>query len=172
MGLLFQPRGQGERPLNGAAIPRREVPSERGLVFVSALEAVVLGDASRFADLFTSDVRFCGPHVVVESLAAVQRALGSPEDSLTEVQVVVLALDALDDKVFGEWRLDAQFTRPVLFDDRLLIEPTGGGVRLRGASVAEFRGSRICAFRHYFDDSELLADVPGMPSHLRWTPDD
>ena len=55
------------------------------------------------------------------------------------------------------------FTRPVLFDDRLLIEPTGGAVRLPGASVAEFREHRIRAFRHYFDDSELLAGAPGTP---------
>jgi hypothetical protein len=108
------------------------------------------------------------PHLVVESLAAVQRALGSPEDSLTDVDTVVLAMDTVDDKVIAEWRLEAMFTRPVLNDDRLLIEPTGGEVRLPGVSVAEFREHRIRAFRHYFDDSELLAGVPGTPSHLRW----
>ena len=60
------------------------------------------------------------------------------------------------------------FTRPVLYDDRLLIEPTGAAVRLLGSSVAEFSGHRIRACRHYFDDTELLADVPGAPSHLSW----
>ena len=59
----------------------------------------------------------------------------------------------------------------MLFDDRLLIEPTGGDVRLPGASVAEFREHRIRAFRHYFDDSELLAGVPGAPSHISWSLD-
>jgi hypothetical protein len=87
---------------------------------------------------------------------------------LTDVDIVLLALVAVDDKVIGEWRLEAMFTRPVLFNDRLLIEPTGDSVRLPGVSVAEFRDCRICAFRHYFDDSELLAGVPGTPSHLRW----
>ena len=87
---------------------------------------------------------------------------------MTDVGIVVLALDAIDDKVIGEWRLEAMFTRPVLYDDRLLIEPTGGAVRLPGVSVAEFHEHRIRAFRHYFDDSELFADVPGAPSHLRW----
>ena len=83
----------------------------------------------------------------------------------------MLALDAVDDKVFAEWRLEGTFAGPVLFDDRLLIEPTGGDVRLPGASVAEFHGHRIRAFRHYFDDTELLAQVPGVPSHLRWRGD-
>ncbi len=98
--------------------------------------------------------------------------MGSPEDSLSDVVLVVVALDDVDDdKVIGEWRLEAMFTRPVLYDDRLLIEPTGGPVRLPGVSVAEFRDHRIQAFRHYFDDSELLAAIPGTPSHLRWSLD-
>jgi SnoaL-like domain len=121
--------------------------------------------------VFTDDVVLASPHLVVESLAALQHAVGSPEDSLTDVDIVVLAMDAIDDKVIAEWRLEGLFTRPVLYDDRLLIEPTGDTLRLPGASVAEFRAHRIRAFRHYFDDSELLSGVPGTPTHLRWLPD-
>ena len=171
MGLLFQPRWCGDRPRHGALESPSDVPFDRGLLCLAALEAVVLGDASRFAELFTDDVEFCSPHLMLESLADVQQALGVPEDSLSDVEIVVLALDAIDDKVIAEWRLEATFTRPVLFNDRLLIEPTGDCVRLPGASVAEFRGRRIAAFRHYFDDSELMAGVPGTPSHLRWRVD-
>jgi hypothetical protein len=144
------------------------VPFDHAVVFLAALEAVVLGDGSRFGDLFTDDVVVSSPHLLVQSLPAVHHTLGSPEDSLTDVQIAVLALDAVGDKVFAEWRLEAMFTRPVLFDDRLLVEPTGGCVHLPGASVAEFRNHRIFAFRHYFDDSELLTGVPGTSSHLRW----
>lgn len=169
MGLLFQPRWSAERPRHGAPSPRRDVPFDRGVVFLGALEAVVLGDGSHFAELFTDDIEFSSPHLVVESLQALQHALGSPEDSLSDIQIFVTAMDEVEDKVIAEWRLEALFTRPVLFDDRLLIEPTGDVVRLPGASVAEFHEHRIRAFRHYFDDSELLTGVPGTPSHLRWT---
>ena len=168
MGLLFQPRWSADRPRHCTPPPHGDVPFDRGVVFLPALEAVVLGDASRFSELFTEDVMFSSPHLVLESLDVVQHALGAPEDSLTDVQIVVLALDSVEDKVIAEWRIDAMFTRPVLFDDRLLIEPTGDEVHLPGASVAEFHEHRICAFRHYFDDSELLAGVPGTPTHLRW----
>lgn len=168
MGLLFQPRWSGHPPAGEDVGRRGEKPSDRGWVYVTALEAVVLGDGSVFADLFTEDIVFSSPHLMVESLQSVQRAVGSPDDSLSDVEVILRSLDAIGDKVIGEWRLDARFTRPVLYDDRLLIEPTGGAVRLSGASVAEFRGPRIRAFRHYFDDSELLAGVPGTPTHLRW----
>lgn len=171
MGLLFQPRWSADRPRHCAPPPHGDVPLDHGVVFLTALEAVVLGDASRFSELFTEDVVFSSPHLTVESLDAVQHALGAPEDSLTDVQIVVLALDSVEDKVIAEWRVDAMFTRPVLFDDRLLIEPTGDEVHLSGASVAEFDEHRIRVFRHYFDDSELLSGVPGMPSHLRWSGD-
>jgi ketosteroid isomerase-like protein len=172
VGLLFQPRWTADRPVQAEPPLRADVPPDRGVVFLAALEAVVLGDASRFAELFTEDVELSSPHLVVQSLPAVNQALGSPEDSLTDVAIVVLAMDAIGDKVIAEWRLEAMFTRPVLFDDRLLIEPTGDGVRLPGASVAEFRDRRIRAFRHYFDDSELFSGVPGTPTHLRWRFDD
>ena len=138
---------------------------------MAALEAVVLGDGSRFAELFTDDVVFCSPHLAVASLPAVQRALGSPEDSLSDVELVVVSLQVVDVRAIVEWRLDATFSRAVLWDERLLLEPTGCAVHLVGASFAEFRGDRIHSFRHYFDDSELLAGVPGAPHHLRWRSD-
>ena len=168
MGLLFQPRWSGERPRHATQPAGDDLPSDRGTVCLAALEAVVLGDASRFADLFTEDIVFTSPHLIAESLASVQRALGTPEDSLSDLDIVVLALDVVADKVIAEWRLEANFTRPVLYNDRLLIEPTGSTVRLPGVSVAEFHRHQIRAFRHYFDDSELLTGLPGTPTHLRW----
>jgi ketosteroid isomerase-like protein len=161
VGLFFQPR----RTATGAARvdPRvvADAPVDRPRVLVAALEAVVLGDASRFAELFSEDVEFTSPHLSLTSRGSLQRELGVPEDSLSDIRVVVLALDAIADKLIAEWRLEAMFTRPVLLDDRMLIEPTGRVASLSGVSIAEFRGRRIRAFRHYFDDSELLAGVPG-----------
>ena len=167
MGLLFQPRWCGQRPAPGGRA-RHDVPWGRQRVLLAALEALVLGDASRFGELFTDDVVVSGPHLGIESLGALRQALGWPEDSLTDIGIVALAVDTLKDKLLCEWRLEAMFTQPVLYDDRLLIEPTGTAVRLLGVSVAEFSGDRIRACRHYFDDTELLADVPGVLSHLRW----
>jgi limonene-1,2-epoxide hydrolase len=109
--------------------------------------------------------------MTLDSLGAVQQVLGSPEDALTDVEISVVAFDEVNTKVIAEWRLDAKFTGPVLFNDRLLIEPTGAAVRLVGVSVAEFRDQRIAAFRHYFDDSELLVGVPRTSTHLRWSSD-
>ena len=171
MGLLFQPRWALDTRRRHAGASSGTIPFDRSHVFLAALEAVVLGDASRFDEVFTDDVVFSSPHLVAESLSAVHRAVGTPEDSLTDVGIVVVALDSIGDKVVAEWRVEAMFTRPVLFDDRLLIEPTGSGVNLPGASFAEFREARIRVFRHYFDDSELLSGIAGLPTHLRWSAD-
>ncbi|MET0325932.1 MAG: nuclear transport factor 2 family protein [Ilumatobacteraceae bacterium] len=169
MGLLFQPRRMASETTPAPPPPGSAAELlDRTLVFAAALEAVLLGDASRFNDLFTDDVEFHSPHLGVTSLHAVQSAFGVPEDSLSDVDIVIVALDAIDAKVIAEWRLDATFSQALLFDDNLLIEPTGGRVQLRGASVAEFRDVRIAAFRHYFDDSQLLDDLPGVPDQLRW----
>jgi ketosteroid isomerase-like protein len=169
VGLLFQPRGTAGRPPRAVPVPGVDAPRDRPLVLAAALEAVMLGDASRFAELFCEDIEFKSPHLSLASLGSLQRELGVPEDSLSDIELVVVALDAVDDKLFAEWQLEAMFTRPVLLDDRTLIEPTGRPARLTGASVAEFRGRRIRAFRNYFDDSELLAEVPG-PVRRRFSP--
>lgn len=83
----------------------------------------------------------------------------------------MLGLDAVADKMIAEWQLDARFSGPLLFDDHLLIEPTGDTLHLRGVSIAEFSGSRIRCFRHYFDDTELFDGVAGTSAHLRWSRD-
>jgi ketosteroid isomerase-like protein len=170
MGLLFQPRRPVTDGMAEVATPSPDAPlQDRGLVFRAALEAVVLGDASRFLELFTDDVVFSCPHLTATSRAAMQAALGVPEISLTDVAIVLLSLDTVGDRLMAEWRLDATFRSALLFDDDVLIEPTGAGVELTGASVAEFRGPRICRFRHYFDDSELLDQIPGVSIHVCWS---
>ena len=66
-------------------------------------------------------------------------------------------------------RRAAGFGMTVLYWDRSPVAPDIE--RELGASFAEFRERRIHSFRHYFDDSELLAGIPGAPSHLRWRSD-
>ena len=51
-----------------------------------------------------------------------------------------------------------------------LAIPPARVVQLRGSSIAEFHDSRIAAFRHYFDDSEMLQRrARRVPAHLRWS---
>jgi hypothetical protein len=143
--------------------------ADRRLVFRAALEGAVLGDVTRFHHYLTDDVQFTSPHLTVTSRAAAERAFGVPEVALSDVQLTITSLDEVGDKLSAEWQLHATFSGALMFDDDLLIEPTGGLVHLRGSSVADFRGSRIASFRHYFDDSEMLRDIPRVPDHVRWS---
>jgi predicted ester cyclase len=57
----------------------------------------------------------------------------------------------------------ADHTGPLFIDDDVVIEPTGRRLHLSGATVAEFDGDRICAFRSYFDDLALVEQALGEP---------
>ena len=133
VGLLFQPRRRPANTRAVEAVPDVDVPGDRRHVFQLALEATMLGDTSRFADYFTDDLRLTSPHVEVTTRDAAQRAFGGGDDALSCMAIVVHAIDVVRDTAYAEWRLDAKFSAPLLFDDDLLIEPTGGAVRLRGS---------------------------------------
>ena len=75
---------------------------------------------------------------------------------------VVISFDAIyvvGDHAIAEWRVAAEHTGPLVISDDVAIEPTGRHVELAGASFAEFRGDRICAFRSYFDDAALVEQL-------------
>jgi hypothetical protein len=53
----------------------------------------MLGDASRFPDLFTDDVAFSSPHLLAESLESVPRHLRPPPMDAGHVSVGADVLD-------------------------------------------------------------------------------
>ena len=50
-----------------------------------------------------------------------------------------------------------------MIDDDVAIEPSGLRFTLHGVTVAEFDGNRICRFRQYWDEAELLAQIGLLP---------
>jgi ketosteroid isomerase-like protein len=119
------------------------------------LQAAVTGDGEAMADLVTADVTAWSPNLFVTSrdelLAALQR-----DDTFSAIEIRVQALDQVGDKAIAEWHVAVDHTGPLAIDDDLVIEPTGRRLHLSGATIAEFDGDRICAFRSYFDDLALV----------------
>jgi ketosteroid isomerase-like protein len=119
------------------------------------LQAAVTGDGEAMADLVTADVTAWSPNVFVTSrdelLAALQR-----DDTFSAIEIRVQALDQVGDKAIAEWHVAVDHTGPLAIDDDLVIEPTGRRLHVSGATIAEFDGDRICAFRSYFDDLALV----------------
>ena len=48
---------------------------------------------------------------------------------------------------------------PLTLMDGLVVEPTGLAVTINGATVAEFKGDRICSFRQYWDEYSVLEQL-------------
>ena len=120
------------------------------------LRATVTGDGDAMADLVTADVTGWSPNLFVTSRDELLEALVRRDDTLSGIKIQVQALDQVGDKAIAEWHVAADHTGPLTVDDDLVIEPTGRRLHVSGATVAEFDGDRVCAFRSYFDDLALV----------------
>jgi hypothetical protein len=49
---------------------------------------------------------------------------------------------------------------PLPLDGDAVLDPTGLRVTLHGVTVAEFDGARIASFRQYWNEAELLDQLP------------
>jgi len=123
------------------------------------LDAAVTGDADSMADLVTADVTVWSPNLFVTSRDDLLAELERREDTFSGIEIRVQGLDQVGDKAIAEWHMAANHTGTLVVDDGLVIEPTGRRLHLSGATVAEFDGDRICAFRSYFDDLALVEQV-------------
>jgi ketosteroid isomerase-like protein len=124
-----------------------------------ALAAMITGDTDSVTTCFAEDVAGWMPNLVVTSRAELLDAVAGPEDSLTDVDLLIDSIDVIGAKVIAEWRVSAMFTGAFLLDDDILVEPNGHQVVLGGITVAEFCGGKIQTFRAYFDEVALLEQM-------------
>jgi ketosteroid isomerase-like protein len=119
------------------------------------LHAAVTGDCEVMADLVTADVTAWSPDGFVTSRSELLAVLQRRDEAFSGVEIRVQALDQIGDKAIAEWHVAVDHTGPLAIDD-LVIEPTGRRLHVSGATIAEFDGDRICAFRSYLDDLALV----------------
>jgi SnoaL-like polyketide cyclase len=113
------------------------------------------------------------PDVVIWSPAAVALSRQSAIDTfrvdetdsgpLTEVELVVLAIDVVAPRAYAEWRLTGRFTQPCFVADDLLVEPTGQMVETSGVLVVTFDDHRIVAAHLFYDELALLEQLISTP---------
>ena len=80
------------------------------------------------------------------------------DPGLVNLAIVITGLDVIHNKAFAEWVMEADHVGPLVIDD-VRVEATGQRLQLGGATVAEFEGHRIRAFRTYFDTLGLLEQM-------------
>jgi ketosteroid isomerase-like protein len=129
-----------------------------------AIEASVAGDSAVICDLYTDDVRGWSPALCVSSAAQLAVEFEDREEAFSDIELDLAPLEVTGDRACVEWVARATHSGPLVVDDELVIEPTGRRFTLRGVIVADFDGNRICAFRQYWDEVELLEGLGLLPS--------
>jgi hypothetical protein len=129
-----------------------------------AIEANLTGDSAVICVLYTDDVQGSSPVLNISSAAELAVELEDREDAFSDVEIELAPLEVSGDKACVEWVARATHSGALVVDDDLVIEPTGRRFALRGVTVADFEGDRICAFRQYWDEVELLEGLGLIPT--------
>jgi ketosteroid isomerase-like protein len=56
-------------------------------------------------------------------------------------------------------RDDDTHTGPLVLAGGAVVQPAGTRITLNGATVAEFRGDRICSLRQYWDELAVFEQI-------------
>jgi len=138
--------------------------ADRAAALVQAIEATVTGDSRVVCELYADDVQGWSPTMTVTSAAELAVELEDRQDAFSDIELDVTPLDVGDDQACVEWIATATHSGPLVVDEDVVIEPTGGRFTLRGVTVADFEGDRIRAFRQYWDEVSLLEQLQLLPS--------
>jgi ketosteroid isomerase-like protein len=138
--------------------------NDRAAVLVQAIEATVTGDSRVVRELYADDVQGWSPVMTVSSAAELAVELEDRQEAFTDIELDVAPLDVGDDQACVEWIATATHSGPLVIDEDVVIEPTGGRFTLRGVTIADFEGDRIRAFRQYWDEVSLLEQLQLLPT--------
>jgi hypothetical protein len=138
--------------------------ADRAATLVRALEASIVGDTSAVAELYTDDVKGWAPAISVSSAAELRAELEDRTGAFSDIELDVSPFDVAGDRACVEWIVTLTHSGPLELDDDVVVDPTGVRVSLHGVTVAEFAGDRIASFRQYWNEGELLAQLPLPPS--------
>jgi hypothetical protein len=130
----------------------------RRIVMIHAIE-VAIGVRTEDADhLFTKNVSAWSPNLIASSREELTAAFDDRNTALGNLAVTITGVDVIDNKAFAEWVMEADHVGTLVLDD-LRIEATGLRIQVGGATVAEFEGHKIRAWRSYFDTVALLEQM-------------
>jgi ketosteroid isomerase-like protein len=133
--------------------------ADRATTLARALEAGIRGDVAALADLYTDDVTAWTPAFFVDSASELLAIIGTRDDAFSDVELTVRPLDVGGDHACAEWQATMTHTGTVTLAGGTVVEPTGHRVTVYGATVAEFRGYRICSLRQYWDELALFEQL-------------
>jgi hypothetical protein len=107
---------------------------------------------------FTDNVTAWSPNLVASSIDELKAAFDERNSALDNVALVVTGVDVINNKAFAEWVMQVDHVGTLMLDD-LRIEASNRRLKLGGATIAEFEGHKIRAFRSYFDTVSLVEQM-------------
>lgn len=137
--------------------------ASRATALVRALQAGLDGDGSVIRDVCTEDVKAWTPALSASSLAELAAELERRDLAFSDIELEVAPLDVSGDYACAEWSVTMTHTGPLVLAGGEVVEPTGTRITLNGATVAEFRGDRICSLRQYWDELAVFEQIGLMP---------
>jgi ketosteroid isomerase-like protein len=137
--------------------------ASRATALARTLQAGLDGDGSVIRDLCTEDVKAWTPALSAASLAELAAELERRDLAFSDIELEVAPLDVSGDYACAEWSVTMTHTGPLVLAGGEVVEPTGTRVTLNGATVAEFRGDRICSLRQYWDELAVFEQIGLMP---------
>jgi ketosteroid isomerase-like protein len=137
--------------------------AERATTLVQALRAGLDGDGSTIRELCTEDVMAWTPALSASSITELAAELERRDNAFSDIELEVAPLDVGGDYACAEWSVSMTHSGPLLLAGGDVVEPTGTRITLNGATVAEFRGDRICSVRQYWDELGVFEQLGLMP---------
>jgi ketosteroid isomerase-like protein len=135
----------------------------RATTLMRALRAGLDGDASSIRELCTEDVTAWTPALSASSISELTVEFERRDQAFSDIELEVAPLDVGGDYACAEWSVSMRHTGPLVLAGGDVVEPTGTRVTLNGATVAEFRGDRICSLRQYWDELAVFEQIGMMP---------
>ena len=131
----------------------------RAAALERALHAAIEGDGTVIPELCTEDVKVWGPAMSAGSAAELAAEFERRDDAFSGIELDVTPLDVGGDYACAEWCVKVTHSGRLALADGMVIDPTGFRITLNGATVAEFRGERICSLRQYWDELAVLEQL-------------
>lgn len=131
--------------------------SARQTTLRKALRAFLAADVSLCEAVFDPEVTCTSPVLTASSRDELETRLSSRADALANIEIVVHRMVESEGSITAEWTVAADHQRPFVVPGDTGMRPGGRRITLSGTTVAEFRGPRISAIRHDFDEAALLA---------------
>lgn len=132
---------------------------QRAVTLTRALHASIKGDQRLISEVYTEDVKAWTPAFSTASLSELKAEFERRDEAFSDFELNVIPLDVGGEFGCAEWSVSMTHSGPLAVAGGEIIEATGIRVTVNGTTIAEFRDTRICSFRQYWDELSVFEQL-------------